>query len=369
MKNIDALFKPKRVAVIGATADPKKIGHQVLKNIVEGGFQGEIIPIHPHADRILGLKAYSSITQVPPGVDLVVIAIPAALVIKAMQECAESKVQSVAVITSGFAEVGNFKDEEKLKEIADDNAMALLGPNIFGLAYAPSHLNASFGPKDIYAGKIVFITQSGALGIGLMGWTVMKKIGLAALVSIGNKADIDEQDLITYFNKDQQAQVILLYMEGLKDGRKFLRTKIEKPTVVLKVGRSSRGAKAAASHTGSLSGSDKIYDGVFNQLGILRASTEPEPRATRRARTGWRPNARRWARLLQLKRLRWSGSIPPRFGLNTANSASKACPSSIRHRRRPAVSPAPSPSFISHPGPFTRRITGYRGAPSDIPGW
>ncbi|MBF0570657.1 MAG: acetate--CoA ligase family protein [Candidatus Omnitrophica bacterium] len=273
MKNLNCIFKPKRVAVIGASPDSKKIGHQILKNIIEGGYQGEIIPIHPSADTVLGYKAYRSLSDVPEGVDLVVIAIPAVLVVKAMQECAQRKAGAVAVITSGFGEVGNMAEEKKLKQIADENNIALLGPNIFGLAYPPNKLNASFGPKDIYPGRIVFITQSGALGIGLMGWTFMKKIGLAALVCLGNKADIDEEDLITYFNKDENADVLLLYMEGLKDGRKFLKTRIEKPTVVLKVGRSSRGAKAAASHTGSLSGSDKIYDGVFKQLGILRADT------------------------------------------------------------------------------------------------
>ena len=273
MKNLDRAFKPNRVAIIGASPDPKKIGHQVIKNIVDGGYEGEIIPIHPKADSVLGHKAYKSLNDVPEGVDLAVICIPATLVVAAMEECARRKVGAVAVITSGFGEVGNFEDENKLKKIADNNNIALLGPNIFGLAYPPRKLNASFGPKDIYPGKIAFITQSGALGIGLMGWTAMKKIGLAALVSIGNKADIDEEDLIKYFNKDENVNVLLIYMEGLKDGPKFMRSKIEKPTVILKVGRSTRGAQAAASHTGSLSGSDKIYDGVFKQLGILRAST------------------------------------------------------------------------------------------------
>ena len=273
MINLKCAFEPKRVAIIGASPDPAKIGHQVIKNVIDGGYQGEIIPINPKAVSVLGCKAYKSLSDVPPGVDLVVIAIPATFVVAAMEECAKCKVGAVAIITSGFSEVGNFEDEKKLTKIANDNNIALLGPNIFGLVYPPSKLNASFGPKDIYPGKIAFITQSGALGIGLMGWTSMKKIGLAALVSIGNKADIDEEDLITYFNHDINVNVLLIYMEGLKDGPKFMRSKIEKPTVILKVGRSTRGAQAAASHTGSLSGSDKIYDGVFKQLGILRAST------------------------------------------------------------------------------------------------
>ena len=276
MKDINAIFKPKTVAVIGASPDAKKIGHQIIKNIIEGGFEGGIIPINPKATEVLGCKAYKSLSDVAVGVDLVVIAIPAPFVLATMEECARCKVKAVAIITSGFGEVGKIEEEKKLRQIADENNIALLGPNIFGLAYAPNKLNASFGPKDIYPGKIAFITQSGALGIGLMGWTVMKKIGLAALVNLGNKADIDEHDLIHYFNKDKDVNVILIYMEGIKDGFKFLRTKIEKPTVILKVGRSARGAKAAASHTGSLSGSDKIYDAVFKQLGIMRASTFTE---------------------------------------------------------------------------------------------
>lgn len=276
MKNLDAVFNPKRLAVVGASPDPKKIGHQIFKNILEGGFAGELIPVHPTAPEVLGRKAIRCLSDAAPGIDLVVIAIPAPLVIKTMEECARQKVKAVAVITSGFGEVGKIAEEQMLKKIADENNIALLGPNIFGVAYAPSRLNASFGPKDIFPGKIAFITQSGALGIGLMGWTVMKKIGLAALVNVGNKADIDEQDLISYFNKDKNVNVILMYMEGIKDGKKFLETKIEKPTVILKVGRSTRGARAAASHTGSLSGADKIYDGVFNQLGLLRANTFTE---------------------------------------------------------------------------------------------
>lgn len=276
MKNVDVFFQPKRIAVIGASTDPKKIGHQILKNIIEGGFGGQIIPINPNATEILGHKTYKSLRNVAPGVDLVIITIPAPLVLEAMKECASCKAKGVAIITSGFGEVGKVDEEKQLKQIADENNIALLGPNVFGLVYAPEKLNASFGPKEIHPGRIAFITQSGALGIGLMGWTVMKKIGLAAMVNLGNKADVDESDMIHYFNKDKNVDVILIYMEGIKDALKFLKTKIEKPTVILKVGRSSRGAKAAASHTGSLSGSDKIYDAVFSQLGIMRASTFTE---------------------------------------------------------------------------------------------
>ena len=169
MKNLDCVFKPKRVAIIGASPDPKKIGHQIIKNVIEGGFAGEIIPINSGAADVLGAKGYKSLSDVPEGVDLVVIAIPAPFVMAAMEECARRRVGAVAIITSGFGEVGKIDEEKKLKKIADDNNIALLGPNIFGLAYVPNKLNASFGPKDIHPGKIAFITQSGALGIGLDG--------------------------------------------------------------------------------------------------------------------------------------------------------------------------------------------------------
>ena len=149
MKNLNALFKPSRVAIVGASSDSKKIGHQIIKNIIEGGFAGEVIPINPKATEVLGRKAYKSLSDVPSGIDLVIIAIPAPFVIATMEECARAKVKAVAVITSGFGEVGKIDEELKLKQIAKENNMDLLGPNIFGLAYAPNHFNASFGPKDI----------------------------------------------------------------------------------------------------------------------------------------------------------------------------------------------------------------------------
>ncbi|HOW35031.1 MAG TPA: acetate--CoA ligase family protein [Candidatus Omnitrophota bacterium] len=275
-KDLGAIFKPKSVAIIGASTNPEKIGHQILKNIIGGGFEGNVFPINRHENQVLGLKTYPTIGEVPDSVDLAIIAIPTAHVLSAMEECAAKNVKSVAVITSGFAEVGKKDEELKLKNVADKANMALIGPNIFGIIYTPSKLNASFGPRDILPGKIAFVSQSGALGIALMGWTTMEKIGLASLVSVGNKADIEEKELIEYFNQDGNVEVILIYMEGIKQGRKFMQTQVKKPVVVLKVGCSQRGAKAAVSHTGSLAGADKIYDAAFKQLGILRAKTFTE---------------------------------------------------------------------------------------------
>lgn len=272
-KDLNAVFKPKGIAVVGASAKPGKIGYQILKNIIDCGYEGNIYPVNPKDEEVLGKKAYKTVEEIPGNVDVAVISIPAPLVIETLEGCARKGIKGVAVISSGFAEVGNTKAEEEIKKIADKNNIALLGPNMFGYVYTPSKLNASFGPTDIRPGKIAFVSQSGALAISLMGWTAMEKIGLAALVNLGNKADIDEKDLIEYFNNDDNVDSILIYMEGIKEGRKFLETETKKPVVILKVGSSKRGAKAAASHTGSLSGSDKIYEGVFKQLGLLRAST------------------------------------------------------------------------------------------------
>ncbi|MBF0479211.1 MAG: acetate--CoA ligase family protein [Candidatus Omnitrophica bacterium] len=275
-KNLEGFFNPKSVAVIGASANPAKIGFQILNNIVVGGYAGEVYPINPNDAEILGKKAYKTVGDVAGKIDLAIITIPAKFVIASLEECAKKGIKNVAIITSGFGEVGNHKDEDRLKQIADENGIAFIGPNILGLLYMPSKLNASFGPSDVLPGKIAFISQSGALAIALMGWTAKEKIGLSALVSLGNKADIGEKELIEYFNNDKNVDVNLIYMEGLTDGRKFLQTKVEKPVIVLKVGRSARGAKAAASHTGSLAGSDGVFNAAFKQLGMLRASSFTE---------------------------------------------------------------------------------------------
>ncbi|MBN1566994.1 MAG: acetate--CoA ligase family protein [Acidobacteria bacterium] len=275
-KSFDGFFHPQSIAVIGASNNTTKIGFQILHNLIAGGFPGKIYPINPRGKEIHGKKVYKSVKDVPGDIDLAVVTVPAQQVIQAMRECAEKGIKNAAIITSGFGEVGNHKDEDEIKRIADENEIAVLGPNILGLLYMPAKLNASFGPVELLPGKIAFISQSGALAIALMGWTVMEKIGLSSLCSLGNKVDVDEKDLIGYFNSDPNVDVILIYMEGLKDGREFLATEIRKPVIVLKVGRSSRGAKAAASHTGSLAGSDGVYNAVFKQMGILRASSFSE---------------------------------------------------------------------------------------------
>ncbi|MGC1120315.1 MAG: acetate--CoA ligase family protein [Candidatus Methanofastidiosia archaeon] len=281
--NLHYLFNPESVAVIGASAHKGKIGYELLNNIITYGYQGKIYPVNIRADginSILGLKPFQSIRDIPGLVDLALITIPAQYVADVMRECAQKKVKACVVITSGFSEVENIKGEQELVEIADSGSMILLGPNVFGVVYTPVSLNASFGPTNLLSGKIAFITQSGALGISLMDWTIAERIGLSSVVSVGNKADIDDDDLLEYFAQDENTKAIAIYMEGIKDGRRFMdlaeKIVLQKPLIVIKSGRSQKGAKAAASHTGSLAGVDNVFTSAFKQVGILRAKTTRE---------------------------------------------------------------------------------------------
>ncbi len=270
------LFKPKSIAVIGASAKPGKIGYEIMDNILSYGFKGELYPINLKEIEILGKKCYKSVADVPGEIDLAVISIPAKYVPAVFEGCGKKGVKSAAIVTSGFGEVGDHETENRLVEIAEKYNMPFIGPNIFGIVYAPNNINASFGPADVKPGKLAFITQSGALGIALMGWTITNKIGLSSIVSIGNKAQIGESELLENFLKDDpNTKAILLYVEGLIDGRQSMKTfkevGLKKPIIALKSGRSKRGAAAAASHTGSLAGADNIYSAAFKQSGVLRA--------------------------------------------------------------------------------------------------
>ncbi|ADG90999.1 acetate--CoA ligase alpha subunit [Thermosphaera aggregans] len=276
---VKALFEPKSIAVVGASRSPGKIGHVVLKNIKFYGYSGKIYPVNPNADEILGLKAYPSISSIPDEVDVAVITVPAQEVPPVIEECARKGVKVAVVITAGFSEVGNVEVEEKMVETARKYGMRILGPNIFGYAYTPLNINATFGPLELSKGNIAFITQSGALGIALMGWTIMNEIGLSALVSVGNMADLDVIELSEYLADDPHTKVITIYLEGLKPGygREFVermrKVTRKKPVIVIKAGRTQRGASAAASHTGSLAGSDSLYEAAFKQAGIIRTYT------------------------------------------------------------------------------------------------
>src|SRR5579864_7385843 len=272
---MNRVMQPKAVAVIGASAEDGKIGNSVMKNLINGGYKGEIFPIHPKAEEILGKKVYKSVKDIPGEVDIAVFAIPASLVAGALIECGEKKVVGAILIPSGYAETGNMKGQEEIQAIGQKYGIRLMGPNIYGFYYTHANLCATFCTAYDVKGSAALSSQSGGIGMAIIGFSRSAKMGVSAIVGVGNKSDIDEDDLLTFFEQDDNTQIIAQHLEDLKDGRAFAevakRVSRKKPVVVLKAGRTSLGARAASSHTGALAGNDKIYDDVFNQSGVIRA--------------------------------------------------------------------------------------------------
>ena len=276
-ETLDAFFNPKSIAVIGASRTPGKIGYEILHNLKLSGFRGEILPINPNSKSILGLKTYESLAAASRHIDLAVIAIPAALVENIIEQCGKAGVKAAIIITSGFGEIGKRDLEKRVVSLANSYGSRVIGPNTFGIFSAKSKMNCTFGPGRVLSGKTAFITQSGALGLALMSWTTEEKYGVSAIVSIGNKADVDDADLLDHFAEDESTKSILIYMEGLKDGRRFYhaskRVVPKKPVVVIKAGRSKSGAAAVSSLPGAIAGQDRIFDVAFKEAGVLRAET------------------------------------------------------------------------------------------------
>ena len=279
-QDIKRLFEPESVAVIGASGTPGKIGFSVVRNIKESGYTGKVYPINPKADTILDYKAYESITKVDGPIDLTVICVPAKMTLDSVKEAVDKGTKYISIITSGFGEIGDYETENAIVDYAKKGGARVLGPNIFGVFSAHGKCNSTFSASKILPGNVAILTQSGALGIAMIGKTAANNLGLSVMVSLGNKADIDEADCLEYVMNDQNSKVILMYIEGVKDGVRFMetlkKTTAVKPVVILKSGRSARGAMAAASHTGSLAGSDEIFDAVIKQCGAIRADTLEE---------------------------------------------------------------------------------------------
>ncbi len=269
------LMNPKAVAVIGASDQEGKIGNSVMRNLINGGYQGGIFPINPKADEILGKKAYASVKDIPGEVDVAVFAIPAKFVPAALEDCGDKGIPAAVLIPSGFAETGNHELQDEIVEIAQRRGIRMLGPNIYGYYYTPRNLCATFcTPYDVKGG-VALSSQSGGIGMAILGFARSTKMGVSAIVGLGNKADVDEDDLLTYFGQDDNTNVVAMHLEDLKDGRAFVeaaqRTVTKKPIIVLKAGRTAMGARAASSHTGALAGDDKVYDDILRQAGVIRA--------------------------------------------------------------------------------------------------
>ncbi len=271
-----ALFEPQSIAIVGAAREESKVGHVVVKNLIASGFKGKLYPVNPKADEILGLKCYPSIGTVPDRIELAIIVIPNVLVPRVMEEAGQKGVRSIIIITSGFKESGKegAELERKVGEIGRKYGMNILGPNCLGLINTHHDMNATFTGNYPKKGPIAITSQSGAICTTILDWASENNMGFSKFISVGNKVDIDEADLLAYLRGDEHTKVVAMYIEGTDRGVEFMRQAAEttrsKPILALKAGRTSSGAKAASSHTGALSGSDAVYDAAMEQSGIVR---------------------------------------------------------------------------------------------------
>jgi acetyltransferase len=267
------------VAVIGASTSPDKLGHEILKNILDGGYQGAVYPINPKADTILDLPCHTNVKELQEPPDLAVLIIPARFVPQAIQDCGEKGVKGAVIITGGFSEAGAEGEElqQQTTEVARKFGVRLIGPNCQGVNN-PHHPICASWPLLTYPGKVAVISQSGTVGAAMMDWFSEEKLGVSSFVSMGNRADVDEADLIDYFNHDENTEVIAAYIEGIKRPAQFLEVmdRLQKPLVVLKSGRTPKGKVAAESHTKALAGADAIYDSLFKKYNVCRAYTIEE---------------------------------------------------------------------------------------------
>ena len=281
---LDSFFRPNSVAVIGASSNPTKLGHAVLKNLVEGGYEknGQVYPINQRADEILGLKVYSSVKEVPGTIDLAVIVIPYPYVPSILRECGEKGISAAIVISAGFREAGQegLERELELIEIAEQYGLRLIGPNCLGVIDTNTPINASFASGTPPNGPMAFMSQSGALGTAVLDIALAGRLGLSKFVSLGNKADVDEIDLLNAWQDDPNTNVIMIYTEGMTNGQKFIKVAREvtrhKPVVAIKSGVTQSGSRAVSSHTGSLAGSEQAYQAAFRQAGVLHVNSMEE---------------------------------------------------------------------------------------------
>ncbi len=280
-EGLDALFRPRRVAVIGASRNPGSVGNQVLQNIIDGGFTGSVFPVNPHAESIHSVKCYPSIAEVPDPVDLAVVCVPAPSVLEVARSCADGGVRAIVVITAGFREIGpvGAERERALRDLCRAHGMRLVGPNCMGVlnALPDVRLDATIAPNFPRPGPVAFLSQSGAMGVSIIDHAVDLNLGLSMFASIGNRADVSGNDLLAYWENDPDTKVVLMYLESFGNPRKFVpmvrRMSRTKAVLCVKAGRTAEAAKAASSHTGALAGADVAVDALMEQTGMLRVDT------------------------------------------------------------------------------------------------
>lgn len=281
---LDPFFIPKSIAVIGASSNPRKLGYAVLKNLVDGGYAANhsVYPINPRADKILELPVFPTVNSVPDSIDLAVIVIPYPFVPDVLRECGEKQIPAAIVISAGFREAGNVGLERELEliQIAKEYDIRLIGPNCLGVIDTYTPLNASFAAGTPPSGPMSFMSQSGALGTAVLDIALAGRLGLSKFVSLGNKADVDEIDLLLAWQDDPNTRVIMIYSEGMSNGQKFIQVAREvtrkKPVVAIKSGVTQSGSRAVSSHTGSLAGSEQAYQAAFSQAGVIRVNSMDE---------------------------------------------------------------------------------------------
>lgn len=276
---LDSLFQPRRIALIGATEEAGKVGCTVLQNLLKGAFPGEIFPVNPKRSHVFHLPCYPTVSALPPSIDLAICVVPARFIPGVIQECVAHRIPSAIIISAGFKEMGppGVALEQEILAIAQRGQMRLVGPNCLGIMNPGANLNATFAAGMAHPGSIAFISQSGALCTAVLDWSLSAKVGFSAFVSIGSMLDIDFGDLIDYFGHDPNTSSILIYMESLGNARRFLSAAREvaltKPIILIKAGRSEESAHAAASHTGALAGSDLALSAALQRVGVLRVET------------------------------------------------------------------------------------------------
>jgi len=279
LESLKAIFQPQSVAVIGASTAPGKLGHDILANLKNGGFAGPIYPINPKADEILGLKAYPSVADAPEAPELAVVVIPARLVAGTLEQAAARGVMAAIVITGGFAEAGEEGErlQEELAQVVRKTGIRVIGPNCQGVNM-PHHRMCASWPLITTRGRIAFASQSGTVGAAFLDMAAAEHLGVSAFVSLGNRVDVDEAEVLSYFTADPETQVIALYLEGVKRPAYFLSAleEAKKPVVILKAGRTTQGSRAAESHTKSLAGTDAVYEALFHKYRVHRADNLEE---------------------------------------------------------------------------------------------
>jgi acyl-CoA synthetase (NDP forming) len=272
-------FNPRRLALIGASANPNKWGFRILVNILAGDFQGRVFPVNPRGGSLFGLEVHPSIAALPDGVDLAVITIPARQVAGALHELADKGIRSIIVISSGFSETGpeGVTYEKEISQIARGRGLSFIGPNTMGIFSAGPRLHALMPPIQPLPGGVSYVSQSGNLGVQMLGWGGERGVGFSKFASSGNEGDLQCEDYIDYFASDPETKLICGYIEGLDDGRRFLdiagKATREKPFIIFKGGRTDAGGQAARSHSGALAGQYAIYNAAFRQAGIVEAET------------------------------------------------------------------------------------------------